>query len=55
MMKLAKNICLAGVKSVTLYDPEPVNLQDLATQVGTTVIKTPLDANQESCTVFPPS
>jgi hypothetical protein len=31
---LAKNIALAGVKSVTLYDPEPVQVQDLGTQVS---------------------
>lgn len=30
---IAKNIILAGVKSVTLYDPEPVALQDLSSQV----------------------
>lgn len=30
---LAKNIVLAGVKSVTVYDPEPVRIQDLSTQV----------------------
>ncbi|EGO01702.1 hypothetical protein SERLA73DRAFT_103641 [Serpula lacrymans var. lacrymans S7.3] len=30
--EIAKNICLAGVKSVTLYDPEPVTVQDLGTQ-----------------------
>ena len=29
----AKNICLAGVKSVTIYDPEPVQLRDLGSQV----------------------
>jgi len=29
----AKNVCLAGVKSVTLYDPEPVTVQDLSSQV----------------------
>lgn len=29
----AKNVVLAGVKSVTLYDPEPVQLEDLGTQV----------------------
>jgi molybdopterin/thiamine biosynthesis adenylyltransferase len=29
----AKNIVLAGVKSVTIYDPEPVTVQDLSTQV----------------------
>ena len=29
----AKNICLAGVKSVTIYDPEPVQMADLGTQV----------------------
>ena len=30
----AKNVVLAGVKSVTLYDPEPVKISDLATQVS---------------------
>lgn len=29
----AKNIVLAGVRSVTIYDPEPVTLQDLSSQV----------------------
>lgn len=29
----AKNIVLAGVKSVTIYDPEPVEVQDLSSQV----------------------
>lgn len=28
----AKNIALAGVKSVTLYDPNPVEVADLGTQ-----------------------
>jgi ubiquitin-activating enzyme E1 len=31
---LAKNIILAGVKSVTVYDPEPVRIQDLSSQVS---------------------
>ena len=30
---IAKNICLAGVKSVTIFDPEPVTIQDLSSQV----------------------
>jgi molybdopterin/thiamine biosynthesis adenylyltransferase len=30
----AKNVVLAGVKSVTIYDPEPVQLRDLGTQVS---------------------
>lgn len=30
--EIAKNVVLAGVKSVTLYDPEPVTLQNLGTQ-----------------------
>ncbi|KAG1907443.1 uncharacterized protein F5891DRAFT_1001804 [Suillus fuscotomentosus] len=30
--EIAKNVCLAGVKSVTLYDPEPVTMQDLSSQ-----------------------
>ncbi|KAI9508664.1 ubiquitin activating enzyme [Russula earlei] len=29
---LAKNVILAGVKSVTVYDPEPVQIQDLSSQ-----------------------
>lgn len=29
----AKNLVLAGVKSVTIFDPEPVKIQDLGTQV----------------------
>jgi ubiquitin-activating enzyme E1 len=28
----AKNVTLAGVKSVTLYDPEPVQISDLGSQ-----------------------
>ncbi|CAG8616484.1 11157_t:CDS:10, partial [Paraglomus occultum] len=31
-VEIAKNIVLAGVKSVTLYDPEPVKISDLSTQ-----------------------
>ncbi|KAI0081689.1 ubiquitin activating enzyme [Panus rudis PR-1116 ss-1] len=30
--EIAKNVILAGVKSVTVYDPEPVQVQDLSTQ-----------------------
>jgi ubiquitin-activating enzyme E1 len=30
---VAKNVVLAGVKSVTLYDPSPVTLSDLSSQV----------------------
>lgn len=29
----AKNVVLAGVKSVTVYDPEPVKISDLSSQV----------------------
>lgn len=32
----AKNIVLAGVKSVTIYDPEPMEVQDLSSQVSPT-------------------
>uniref|UniRef100_A0A0W0F8Q2 Ubiquitin-activating enzyme E1 1 n=1 Tax=Moniliophthora roreri TaxID=221103 RepID=A0A0W0F8Q2_MONRR len=32
MQGTAKNICLAGVKSVTVFDPEPVTIQDLSSQ-----------------------
>ena len=32
-VEIAKNIILAGVKSVTLYDPEPCHLEDLSSQV----------------------
>ncbi|SCU79074.1 LAFA_0B00540g1_1 [Lachancea sp. 'fantastica'] len=31
-VEIAKNIALAGVKSLTLHDPEPVQLQDLSSQ-----------------------
>lgn len=31
-VEIAKNVALAGVKSLTLYDPEPVTIQDLSTQ-----------------------
>ncbi|GAA6018992.1 hypothetical protein JCM10207_006282, partial [Rhodosporidiobolus poonsookiae] len=31
-VEIAKNVCLAGVKSVTLHDPTPVSLPDLGTQ-----------------------
>lgn len=30
--EIAKNVALAGVKSITLYDPNPVQLEDLSTQ-----------------------
>jgi len=29
----AKNIALAGVKSLTIFDPQPVTIKDLGTQV----------------------
>ncbi|TDL29444.1 ubiquitin activating enzyme [Rickenella mellea] len=31
-VEIAKDLVLAGVKSVTIYDPEPVTVQDLGTQ-----------------------
>ncbi|KAI0462387.1 E1 ubiquitin-activating protein [Komagataella kurtzmanii] len=31
-VEIAKNVALAGVKSLSLYDPEPVTLQDLSSQ-----------------------
>ncbi|KAF8640005.1 hypothetical protein AX17_001250 [Amanita inopinata Kibby_2008] len=31
-VEIAKNVVLAGVKSVTIYDPDPVTVQDLGTQ-----------------------
>ncbi|THH20157.1 hypothetical protein EW146_g1165 [Bondarzewia mesenterica] len=31
-VEIAKNVVLAGVKSVTIYDPEPVRIDDLSTQ-----------------------
>ncbi|TPX30935.1 hypothetical protein SmJEL517_g05591 [Synchytrium microbalum] len=31
-VEIAKNVILAGVKSVTLYDPAPVKIQDLSSQ-----------------------
>jgi ubiquitin-activating enzyme E1 len=33
-VEIAKNIALAGVKSVTIYDPFPVEVQDLGSQVS---------------------
>ncbi|KAG1858311.1 hypothetical protein C8R48DRAFT_716026 [Suillus tomentosus] len=35
LTRRSRNVCLAGVKSVTLYDPEPppVTVQDLSSQV----------------------
>lgn len=30
--EIAKNVALAGVKSITLYDPNPVHIEDLSTQ-----------------------
>ncbi|CCL99448.1 uncharacterized protein FIBRA_01466 [Fibroporia radiculosa] len=31
-IEIAKNVALAGVKSVTIYDPDPVQVQDLSSQ-----------------------
>ncbi|KAG0686485.1 E1 ubiquitin-activating protein [Pichia californica] len=31
-LEIAKNVALAGVKSLSLYDPEPIILQDLSSQ-----------------------
>ncbi|EPY53621.1 ubiquitin activating enzyme E1 [Schizosaccharomyces cryophilus OY26] len=31
-VEIAKNICLAGVKSVTIYDPQPTRIEDLSSQ-----------------------
>ena len=31
-VEIAKNIALAGVKSLSLYDPNPIQIQDLSTQ-----------------------
>ncbi|KAJ7591324.1 ubiquitin activating enzyme [Mycena floridula] len=31
-VEIAKDLALAGVKSVTIYDPEPVTIQDLSSQ-----------------------
>lgn len=30
--EIAKNVALAGVKSLSLYDPQPITIQDLSTQ-----------------------
>lgn len=38
-MSTAKNVILAGVKSVTVYDPEPVEIQDLSSQVCGLVLR----------------
>jgi hypothetical protein len=34
LIAVAKNVALAGVKTVTIYDPSPVEIADLGTQVG---------------------
>ncbi len=34
----AKNVVLGGVKSVTIYDPETIAVQDLGTQVRVSVV-----------------
>lgn len=31
-VEIAKNVCLAGVKSITVYDPSPVKIEDLSSQ-----------------------
>ncbi|PVG03605.1 putative UBA1-ubiquitin-protein ligase, E1-like enzyme [Serendipita vermifera] len=31
-VEIAKDLCLAGVKSVTIYDPDPVEIHDLGSQ-----------------------
>lgn len=31
-VEIAKNIALAGVKSISLYDPQPVQIADLSSQ-----------------------
>ncbi|ODQ54016.1 ubiquitin-activating enzyme E1 1 [Saitoella complicata NRRL Y-17804] len=31
-IEIAKNICLAGVKSLTIWDPNPVKIEDLSSQ-----------------------
>ena len=33
LLPIAKNVILAGVKSVTVFDPEPVEIKDLSSQV----------------------
>ena len=33
LLIIAKNVVLAGVKSVALYDPSIIELQDLSSQV----------------------
>ncbi|KAG5439559.1 hypothetical protein PCANB_002135 [Pneumocystis canis] len=32
MKKMTKNICLAGVKSITLHDPHPIQIEDMSSQ-----------------------
>lgn len=49
----AKNVVLAGVKSVTVFDPEPVQIQDLSSQVNLSVTE---DLSRWTCcTVLPSS
>lgn len=45
----AKNIVLAGVKSVTIYDPEPVTLQDLSSQASRIFTSSQLYLNLGHC------
>jgi ubiquitin-activating enzyme E1 len=47
----AKNVALAGVKSVTIFDPEPVTIQDLSSQACNLVL-TP-DFGYNPILVFP--
>jgi molybdopterin/thiamine biosynthesis adenylyltransferase len=42
MVCSAKNVALAGVKSVTIYDPSRVEIADLGTQVGPVYLPHPL-------------
>ncbi|KAJ1509031.1 SPS-sensor component ptr3 [Coelomomyces lativittatus] len=35
-VEIAKNVILAGVKSVSIYDPEPTRIEDLSSQVPET-------------------
>lgn len=42
----AKNVALAGVKSVTVYDPAPVEVADLGTQVSFEGVKPPFQRPQ---------
>lgn len=33
-LEISKNVVLAGVKSLSIYDPEPIKMEDLSSHVS---------------------